>query len=42
MPSSVIDVEEEIETGYGGEKLVRVLRDEDIADLFLGVIPTKT
>lgn len=42
MPSGVIDVEEDFETGYGGEKLVQVLRDEGIADLFPGVIPKKT
>ena len=42
MPSGIIDAEEDYETGYGGEKLARILEDEGIADLFPGIIPTKT
>lgn len=42
MPSGIIDIEEDYQTGYGGEKLVKVLEDEGIAALFPGVIPTKT
>lgn len=42
MPSGSIDVEEDFEKGYGGEKLVKVLKDEGIASLFPDLIPTKT
>lgn len=40
MPSGVIDLEEDWRTGYGGDKLVKMLKDEGIAQLFPGVIPT--
>lgn len=42
MPSGVIDVEEDFEAGYGGEKVRRVLEEEGIAALFPEIIPTKT
>lgn len=42
MPSGVVDIEEDYGRGYGGEKLVRILKEEGIADLFPGIIPTET
>lgn len=40
MPSGVIDAEEDFVTGYGGDKVCKVLKDEGITALFPALFPS--
>jgi hypothetical protein len=41
MPSGVIDIEEDFDTGYGGKKICDVFEKEGITDLFPALFPKK-
>ena len=41
MPSGVIDIEEDFDTGYGGQNVCDVFQKEGITDLFPALFPKK-
>jgi hypothetical protein len=41
MPSGVIDLEEDFDSGYGGKKLCDTLEQEGITALFPALFPGK-